>query len=280
MKVVWSQKLGAGSRGLSLAREKGWLLAWDQANWLHLFNHAGERQGQVKPPGTLKAAASADDGSAHVAVGSQGELCWLAPDLAIRWQRTLPHSNMAVAVDPFGQYVAVADRRGNVHFLSKFGESVGRFRSPRPLHHLAFVPAAPVLVGTADYGLVTCFDMSGTCRWRDGLVAHAGALAVSGDGADILVACFSEGIQRYDLTGKNNGRRPVAESCRLVSVAFDGTWTLAAGLSTQLMLLDHAGALQAEHALEQPIIDIALSALGDRCHAALVDGAVVCLSVS
>ena len=29
----WSRDLLAGARGLSLARERGWLLAWDEANW-------------------------------------------------------------------------------------------------------------------------------------------------------------------------------------------------------------------------------------------------------
>ena len=103
MRPLWSQSLGARPRGLALAREKGWTLAWDEGHWLHLLNHKGERQAQLRAPAALATACCADDGSAYVAVGSQGEVWWLAPDLMTRWERSLPAQTVtAPKRDPFG----------------------------------------------------------------------------------------------------------------------------------------------------------------------------------
>jgi hypothetical protein len=275
MRPLWSQALTGGARGLSLARERGWLLAWDDADWLYLFDQKGHRQAQVHAPAPLAAACCSDDGSAWVAVGAQGEVWWLAPDLTTRWQRALPAPALAATLDPFGQYLAVADARGNLHVLDQLGRLVCAAQSPRPLQHLAFGPTA--LVGSADYGLVACLDLGGRWLWRDGLVAHVGALAVSGDGSQILLACFSEGLLRYDGQGKKQGRLPAPEPCRLVAMSFDGRLLLVGGLNSRLLLVDPAGTTLAAHQLDKPLAALALAALGDSAVIALKDGPVVML---
>jgi hypothetical protein len=128
---------------VALAREKGSLLAWDENNWLYLLNRRGERQTQVHGTAALTAACSADDGSAYAALGSRGEVWWLAPDLMPRWQRTVPFPPLAAALDPFGQYLAVSDARGHLHLFDRNGRPRCRVETPRPLYHLAFVPEAP-----------------------------------------------------------------------------------------------------------------------------------------
>jgi hypothetical protein len=147
------------------------------------------------------------------------------------------------------------------------------------MHHLAFVPQAPVLIGCADYGLVACFDLDGSMRWRDGLVAHAGSLAVNGDGSQILIACFSEGLQGYDLAGKKLEHWPVIEPYRLVSQAFTGLSTLVAGMSQRLLLLDQAGKALVTQQTDKSITAIALSALGDHATVAFADGPIVRWSI-
>jgi len=199
--------------------------------------------------------------------------------LMMRWQHTLPCAAVAVAMDPFGQYLAVSDSRGNVHLFNRLGQPTKSAQTPRPLHHLAFVPTSAVLVGCADYGLVTSFDMSGIPRWRDGLVANAGSLSVSGDGSRILVACFSEGVQSYNLDGQKQPRVSVAESCRLASVAFTGRFVLVAGLTNRLSVLDNDGEVLGSHVMDKPIAAVALSALGDYAVVALTDGPIVRLNI-
>jgi hypothetical protein len=277
VRLLWSQALTGGARGLALAREKGWILAWDDANWLYLLNRQGQREAQVHAPGALASACCSDDGSAWAAVGSRGEVWWLAPDLTTRWQRLVPAPAVTAALDPFGQYLAVADARGDVHILDHLGRLVCRAHSPRPLLHLAFGPTA--LVGSADYGLVACLDLNGRWLWRDGLVAHVGSLAVSGDGRQVLLACFSEGVLRYDGQGRKQGRLAVPEPCRLVALSYDGRLLLFGGLSTRLLLLDAAGTTLASHQLEKPFTALALSPLGEAAVIALNGGPVVMLGL-
>jgi hypothetical protein len=264
---------------LVLARERGWLLAWDDKDWIYLLNQAGDPQGQVHMPRPLTAVCCADDGSAFAVVGLQGEVWWLGPDLQTRWEQTLANRTVGAALDAFGQYLAVADARGRLYLFDRHGRRVFQVDSPRPLHHLAFVPAAPFLVGSSDYGLVACFDPAGRWVWRDGLVAHIGSLAVSGDGEKIVLACFTDGLQRYSLAGKKLSRLAVSEPYRLAVLTFDGRTTLMAGLGNRLQLLDADGAVLSSYVLENPPLAIAFSALGDKAFVALVHGGLVALDI-
>ena len=128
-------------------------------------------------------------------------------------------------------------------------------------------------------GLVACLDLKGNWTWRDGLVVHIGSLAVSGNGDTVLLACFTEGLRRYTVTGKNLGRLAAAEPCRLAALSFDGRLVLAAGLSNRLLLLDAEGRTLAMHPLDQPATALALGALGEQAYAALPDGRVIALDL-
>lgn len=279
VKTLWTQPIPVVPRGVALAREKGSVLAWDEKHWLHLLNGRGERQGQYRPPGKLTSACCADDGSALAAGGSQGEVWFLAPDLALRWERSLPSRVMAMALDPFGQYLAAADNRNNLHILDRTGRIVTQVPSARPLHHLAFVPAAPILVACADYGLVAALDLGGEWVWRDTVVAHFGSLAVSGDGERIMLACFTEGLRRYDRSGKVRERVPTPEPCRLVEVTFDGRLALVAGLSNRFSLIDGTGRVLHTHTFDKPITALALTALGDTAVIGLAEGLLAALDL-
>jgi hypothetical protein len=272
VRQLWSQPIAVAPRGVALAREKGWLLAWDDKHWLYLLNAQGERQGQARTPKDLTVACCAEDGTHYAAAGSKGEVWWLAPDLVPRWERSVPHRAVAAAMDPFGQYLAVADSRGAVRLFDRYGRAVSQLQSPRPLHHLAFIPSAPLLVGSADYGLVTCFDLAGHWVWRDGLVAHVGSLAASGDGSRIMLACFTEGLQGYSLAGQKTGRLPLAEPCRLAALTFDGSLTAVAGLSNRLVILDADGRTLSSYLLTKPAAALALAALGESAVVGLADG--------
>jgi len=266
--------------GLAQAREKGCLLAWDAHDRLYLLNPVGKLQGQARAPGRLAVAACADDGSAYVAAGSQGEVWWLGADLTISWQRAMPQPAVAAALDAFGQYAAVADAGGHLHVFDRLGRLAWQIQSPRPLHHLVFVPAAPYLVGCADYGLVACFDHQGQWVWREGLVAHVGALAVDGYGEQIVLACFSEGLLRFSLAGAKQPRQAVPEPCRLAAISFDGQYTVVVGVSRRLHVLDALGRGVSSHELDLPPVALAVSALGDTATVALPDGSLVGLDLS
>ena len=128
---LWSRKLAAPPRGLALARERGWLLVWDAEHGLHLFNRSGEPQARWQTADALTAACCADDGGSFAAVGAQGQVWMLAPDLSPRWERTLPQRGTAVALDPFGQYLAAADGRGGLTLYDRHGpDALARRQRP------------------------------------------------------------------------------------------------------------------------------------------------------
>lgn len=272
---TWTHALAHAPRGLALAREKGWLLAWDTEDWLYLLNQAGERQAQVHAAGKLATAACADDGSAFVAAGTQGEIWWLAPDLRARWQQSVGQAVTAAALDSFGQYVALADSQSRLSIFDCHGRQLAQIQTQRPLHHLAFISTEPFLLGASDYGLAACFDLEGKLIWRDGLVAHIGSLTVSGSGEKVVLTCFTEGLQLYDFQGKNLGRQALTEACRLAALTYDARHLLVAGMTTRLLWLDAEYKILSTHSLEKPAMAMGLSPLGDRMVAALANGSLV-----
>jgi hypothetical protein len=273
MQPNWTHPLPSRPRGLSLAREKGWLLAWDENSWLYLLNGDGLRQAQRSLANPVAAAACADDGSACVAA-SGSEFYWLAPDLTTRWQASIPAAALAVALDPFGRYAAVSDVAGGLRVFNRIGTTVCNICCPRPLHHLIFAPTTPRLFASADYGLVGAFDLVGRPLWRDGLVAHVGSLAVTADGT-LLLACFSEGLYRYGPDGRKLDQVVPGEAARLVSANFAGTRILIGGLKNRVILLDAQGRDLAAQELETPVVCLALGPLGDYAVVARKDGPII-----
>jgi hypothetical protein len=279
MRLRWSHPLPAKPRGVALARERGQVLVWDVNHWVYLLNRGGASQAQWRAPGNLVAACAAEDGSAYAAAGDKGEVWWLAPDLTTRWGRGLSRPATAAALDPLGQYLAVADNRGRLYLFNQLGKFVFKVTCPRPLHHLAFVPGAPYLIGSSDFGLVVCIDAAGKQVWRDGLVAHVGSLSVNGDGTEIVLACFSEGLQGYNIAGQNQGRLSLAEPCRMAAISYDGRYILAAGLGSHLRLLSRQGQVLCNHILEKSAAALALGPRADLAVIALTEGPVIGLSL-
>lgn len=275
----WAQHFANGPTGLALARERNWILAWESRDRLHLLNRNGQRQGQTHLHG-LTLAQVADDGSAFAAGAADGTVCWLQPDLSTRWRRTIAGPVRALALDPFGQYVAGADSRGEITLFDHQGRTVWVANSPRPLSHLAFVPAQPLLVGAADFGLIVGINMSGDIAWRDGLVVHIGDLAVNEDGSQILLACFGEGLIRYDNRGVRQEPLPFREPCRLVVSSFDGSVLLLGSLDHRISIVSSAGRVLATQRMSHAITGLALSALADEAFVSLSDGTLIAFAIA
>ncbi len=265
-------------RGLSLARERGWVLAWDSQDGLHLWDRAGRRQAHRPAPAALAAAACADDGGSVAAAGGRGQVWLLAPDLTPRWERSVPQPPSAVAIDPFGDRIAVAAGGGVVHLFDREGRLLWQASTPRPLRHLAFVPEKPVLAGSADFGLVVCLDAGGACLWRDGLVAHVGSLAVSGDGSAIVLACFTDGLYLYAVDRPHAKHLPQAAPCHLAALSYAADTLLTAGPENEVCLRERDGLVRARFAAEGAVVALALAALGDFAVLALAEGKVQGLS--
>jgi hypothetical protein len=276
---AWSHKLSVAPRGLALARERGWALAWDADDGLHLFDAAGRPVAQRRMPAGVAAIATADDGGHFAAAGRRGEVWLLTPDLAVGWEGGVGDAATAVALDPLGGYLAAANATGSLYLFDRGGRALWKAQTPRPLRHLVFVPERAVLVGSADFGLVVCLDARGELLWRDGLVAAVGSLAVGGDGSEIVLACYSDGLCRYGVDRPRPERVPVpGGACHLAALSYAGDAVLVAGTDHCLRLLDRAGTVQGQFAAEGQVVGLALDAPGDFAVAALAGGRVLGLS--
>jgi len=260
----WSFTLGATIRGLSLARETESLLIRGDNQTVTLLNARGALQGQLRRDG-LSAADISDDGSAIAIAAGDGRTWWLAPDLTARWETRLPTGATAVALDMFGQYLAAADNKSGLHLFDRTGNSLGRFDCPRPLQFLAFIPTLPRLVASAAFGWNGCLDLTnGQWAWSDRPVSNVGAMAVAANGDPLLLACFSDGIHRYDSVSGPHGSIKLPKPCGLVVLSFNGERGVAAGSGRELFGFDAKGELSFTRELDEPPVALALSALGDR----------------
>lgn len=277
MRLLWSAETAPGLSGLALARESGRLLAWHGRQGLFLFDGRGHRLAQRSPFADLTGACCAGDGSAFAAIGDEGRILLLTPDLSPRWERRAPHGR-SVAMDSFGDRMAVADDAGGLHLFDGQGELVWRANWPRMLRFLTFVPEVAVLVGSADFGLVVCFDGQGRCVWRDAPVTHTGALSASGDGRVIVLARYSEGLCCYGLRDSRPRTLPGTVPCRLADVAYDGHTFVTTGLDDRVCVRDGDGVVVADWMPPDRPVAVALAPLADRCAVALADGTIQMLA--
>src|SRR5439155_7995542 len=136
---------------------------------------------------------------------------------------------------------------GHLHLLVRAG-ATARVQSPRPIHHLAFVPARPLLVAAADFGWVGCLDVTtNQWLWSDRPVSNIGALAVAGSGDPLLLACFSDGLRRYRVGGVSRSAKTMPTPCGLVAQSFPGDRGVASGAAPNLYGFDSRGELTFTH---------------------------------
>jgi hypothetical protein len=208
------------------------------------------------------------------AIGKRGQVWLLTPDFVTVFERSIPACPIALAMEALGRRIAIADDAGGLHILDRSGQILWRASVARPLLHLAFVPESPTLVGSAEYGLVYAFDRDGKGLWRDGLVAHVGGMAVAGDGARILLACFTEGLMGYSVTQSQRRQLARAAPSRLVALDYRGEVLVTTGLANELALRGAEGEIKEVLMLPANATAITLDALGTSVVVMLANGEI------
>jgi hypothetical protein len=251
---------------MSLAREAGTLLVWDAAHRLTLLDRQGQARAEKASAVGLTAIASADDGSRYAAGSQAGHVWLLNGELRTRREVSVQGKPTAMALEAFGQRLAVADESGSLHFFDQRGRTCWKVHTPRPLRWLRFAVERPVLVGAADQGLVVCYDADGKCLWQDVLFAYIGGLGVSGDGRRIALACYSEGVRPYDEEGKKSALFAGVSPVKRLALSYDGQRLLAEDLQQALSLRTLTGSALWTARVEEPIVGLALGALGTEAY--------------
>lgn len=268
----WTWYANGPLKGCGLMRERQWTWAWDDASTLYLLDLNGTPIVDRRCPEEVVGVAAADNGDAIVAISRFGHVWWLDNSLEPQVEIECPFDPLAVAVDPYGQYAVVSSQQGKNLVLTCGGSKVAQFETNRPLKHLAFIPSVGSIVGSAEHGLVVCYDSSGRHEWTTTFWSNVGSIALDGDGQTVLLAAFGHGLVRLDCNGVKEGVYRYDHAPCLVATDFEGERILAASLDGFLTTMTYDGVIRAEKPLDQKPIAIALDALSRYAIVAFANG--------
>jgi hypothetical protein len=271
--TAWTMVTEAPLKGLAFAREAGRILAWDEGNQLYLLNSQGESLSYSRLTGRVTAGSISDEGTliAFLEDADEPRLLLLNADFDIEVERPAPSEASFVTIDPHGRYVAIGSRVGAVSFVNRFGRAAGRLETIQPIAHLCFVPDRPFLVGAAAFGMVVGAEILASrsagrlepeILWQDRLTSNVGRLTVSGDGSMVLTSCFTHGIQRFDLRGRNEGSYHLGGTVSHAVPDFPGRTIAVSTLEGELAIMNAAGNVRWRTRLPRPVIALEIDPLG------------------
>ncbi|MFO0956161.1 MAG: hypothetical protein U0800_01700 [Isosphaeraceae bacterium] len=269
--VSWTVVTDAPLQGLSLAREEGLILAWDEADQLYLFNLRGDRVATSRAPGKVVSAQASDTGSLYVIRGERGMLWFLGKGLEPIAERPTGIDAAALAVDPHGRYAVLASKVGAHAIFNRYGRPAGQFETRQPVGHLAFVADAPLLIAAANFGAIMGLELvpagasgklSAELLWQQSLLSNVGRLALTGDGRMILASCYTHGIHRFDLEGNVEGAYHPGGSATHAYPDFVGRTIAVATIEADLALLNSAGNIRWQTTVPRAPVALQMDALG------------------
>lgn len=274
-RLTWSIATDAPLAGLRLARETGEILAADDTGALYLIDRQGQLAKTTRGKSPVRGLAWSDTGAGGAVLVGDSRLYWLGRDLQFSETTTLPFKSLALAMDPFGEYAAVAMADGANLLLRAGGKLLRRFDTLQPLVSLEFALAQPELVGVAQYGLFCAHAFDGSPLWQEKLFAQVGDLALAGDGRRSLLACFALGIQVHDHTGTQQGSYQVPGTASRVAMSFDGDSIAAASLERDLFWLSADGRLEWQAQLPDDAYRLICDPLGQGLIVGMAGGRIL-----
>jgi hypothetical protein len=268
--VAWTIVTDAPLKGIALAREALRLLAWDDAGQVYLLDTEGQFLAVSRTPGPVLFGAISDDGSLIALVGEGARLWLYGADLEMFDDRAVITDPTALAIDAHGRYLAVASKMNLVQFYNRHGKLAGRFETRQHLSLLAFVPGVAVVVGVGAFGSISCYELAekssgkleGEMAWTEQLMSGVGRLSMTGDGGMILIACYTHGVQRFDLRGQNEGAYHLGGSASLAVPDFPGRTIAVATQEGDLAILNGTGNVRWKTTLPRPAVALEVDALG------------------
>jgi len=271
--AAWTLVTDSPLSGLALAREAGTILVWDEGNQLYLFDRDGESHSISRVPNKIQFGTISDDGSliALVVDTDEAGLMLLDADFTVQFERAAPSEASCLAVDPHGRYLAIGTRLNALHLINRFGRPAGRLETLESLSHLCFVPDRALLLGAAAFGMLVGVallpgrsdgKLEADILWQDRLMSNVGRLAVNGDGAMILASCYTLGVQRFDLHGRNEGSYHLGGTVSQAVPDFPGRTIAASTLEGDLAVMNSAGNVRWRTRLGRPVVALEIDPLG------------------
>ncbi len=268
---AWTSVTDAPLLGLSLAREAGLILAWDEARNVYLIDLHGERLTSARAPGAILGGCLSDSGSLAALLIEGSRLLLLDRELTTLSDRPTSSEPTCLDIDPHGRYLAIGTKTTQTLFYSRFGRPAGKFETKQPLSLVRFVPAEPILLAASAYGSLLGVELipqgstgslEGEVLWDQRLLSNVGRLETSGDGSLILASCYTHGVQRFDLEGRNAGSYHLGGTVSHAVPDFAGRSIAVATLEGEVVVINQAGNVRWRSSLPRPAIALQFDALG------------------
>lgn len=259
---AWSWFSNSPLVGCGLQRESLRIHAWDDAHAVYLLDIHGRLLTQRRSPKPLFAVAAADTGKRIAALGKQGQVWWLDEQLRPMAEVLTNLEPLALAVDPHGDYAAVAGSGSRLFVVSWTGEILADVVVSQTMNHLAFVPATGRILGAAEQGMIASHDLRGNLIWKETMFSTVGGMAVDGSGDAILLACYGHGVLRFDSTGRREGTYQVERSPHVVAIDFDAAHILAGAIDGHVVALNFEGQVLADRSVGDKPVSLSMDALG------------------
>lgn len=258
--------------GMALAREAGTILAWDEGNQLYLFDVAGQSLSYSRVPSRILAGAISDEGGliALLVESENTELLLLDADFSVEQQKPAPSEAAFVSIDAHGRYLAVGTRHNVLHLLNRYTRPVARLETIETIAHFCFIADRPIVIAAAAFGMMAGIALDPVrggrieteILWQERLMSNVGRLAVSGDGGMILASCYTLGIQRFDVRGRNEGSYHLGGTVSHAVADFPGRTIAAATLESELAIMNSAGNVRWRTTLPRAVAALELDPLG------------------
>lgn len=259
---AWSWLSNSPLVGCGLQRERLRVFAWDDAHGVYLLDLAGRVLAQRRSPKPLLRVVSADTGERLAAVGRHGQIWWLDDELRPVTEVLTGLKPRAAALDPFGEYIAVAGEGSRLFVASWTGQILADVVVGQTMDHLSFVPATGRIVGAAEQGYLALHDVHGNLVWKETMFSTVGGLAVDGSGEAILLACYGHGLIRFTDNGRREGTYQIERSPHAVAIDMDASRLLAATIDSHAVALNLDGQVLADRSLGDRAVSVAIDALG------------------
>jgi hypothetical protein len=136
--------------------------------------------------------------------------------------------------------------------------------------HFCFVPDRSTAIGAATFGMMLGVALDGgrsgrieaEILWQQRLMSTVGRLTVNGDGGMVLASCYTLGIQRFDLRGRNEGSYHLGGTVSHAVPDFPGRSIAAATLEGELAVMNSGGNVRWRTTLARPITALEIDPLG------------------
>lgn len=268
--LAWTVLTDSPLAGLSLAREAGMLLAWDDDDRLYVLDLNGQRRAAGRAEAKVLAAAISDDGSLVALLMQGSRLSLLGGDLEPIADRAAITEGISLAVDPHGRFAVVASKVNVVQVYNRHGKPAGKFDTFLPFVHMKFIADRPMLIGANSHGLISGIELSdagggridGEEVWRQQPMSNIGRLTASGDGGMVLASCFIHGVQKFDARGHSEGSYHLGGTASHAVPDFAGRSIAVATTEGEIALLNNRGNVRWKSGLARPVIALEIDALG------------------